>query len=313
MRLRLLPIAATVLWVTFFLPSRASGQGIVMRNLSGEIAADYNGRWLEKTSGLPDGHSRFREWLLFNMKGFFTDPRLLDFDVTLRPLLGQQTWPGSDSPGGTITRLDGTARVSALNQHPIGFTAHALRFSEDQTLRFGGEQAYDLATWGGRLDGRWSPLPMRLEYRDESRRTINRISPDRITRLDQRWRRVRFDASNRKTRVELERLDLDDRIGASDFRHNRAAFHNTYRWGKGSRITSQFGYLDRVGSGTVERITWRQRARLQHLRQVASELGYNLSDQTAPGDFSRGWGTEYYGEMSEAPAASDFEQVSTGY
>jgi len=294
MRVRPLTVA-TVLWLTVLLPSQAAGQGLVTTNAAGEVAVDYNGRWLEKTSGTLDGHSRFREWLLFRTQGFFTDPRLLDFDVTLRPLLGQQTWPGSGSPGGTITRLDGAARVSAFNEHSIGLTAHALRLSEDQALRFGGDQAFDLAIWGGRLDGRWAPLPMRLEYRDESRRNVNRISPGRITELDQRWRRLKFDASNRKTRIELERLDLDDRIGPSDFRHNRADFNNTYRWGKGSRVTSQFAYLDRVGSGTVERINWRQSARIQHLRSMASEIGYTLFDQTAPDDFSRGWGTSYNG------------------
>lgn len=292
MRARLSAIVAVIL-LPLSLPHELTGQ-IVVDRPTGELAADFNGAAYSFPDEADDGRRTFREWLLFRTNGYVSDPRLVKFDLTLRPLLGQRSWTGPlPSPNGNIQRLDGRGALTLLSGAPVSLRLDGLRVADDQVLRYGAEQSLDLETWGTRLDLKWRPLPIWAEYRDESRRLIDRPRPETVRPRDESWRSFRIGAENRKTRLWFERLDYDNRIGATDFLQNKLDAHNRFRWGKGSQLTSLFQYLDRSGSGAVERLSWKQRARLQHTLAVRSDLGYVLYDQTTPADFRRGWEADY--------------------
>ena len=222
------------------------------------------------------------------------NPGLVSFDVTLRPLLGQRSWAGQvPSASGSIERLDGRGAVHLLSAAPVSLTLDGFRISDDQVLRYGAEQAFDNAGWSGRLEANWKPLPLSLEYRDESRRLADLPRPGELRLRDQSWRRVRVKAENRKTDLEYDHIDYTDRIGPTDYVQDRFRANHRFRWGKGSRLTSLFQYLDRDGYGSIERLRWRQQAWVQHTNSVASDLSYSLYDETMSTDFRRGWRVDY--------------------
>lgn len=274
--------------------SPAAGQGFIVQDWSGEIGADFDGRDLSYPSGTSNGYGRVREWVLLRAEGSIVAPGLLDFDLRLRPMIGQQYWNGtSASPGGNLKSLNGGGRATLLARRPISLTADVLALDETEDLRFGGEQTYDLRTWGARLDARWAPLPMTLEYRERYLDRITRTSPDNLNRRQDAYSKLRFEARNTMTVLSLEQFNFDDRIGSADFRQFLGLLTHNYNWGKGSDLNSQLQYLNRTLSGARETISWRQTALIQHTRAVASEANYNLFNGTFPEDFSRGWGANY--------------------
>jgi hypothetical protein len=283
------------------LPLNLAAQVVVGRP-TGELAADFEGAAYSFPENPDDGRRTFKEWLLLRTNGYVSDPRLVRFDLTLRPLLGQRSWTGPlPSPTGDIQRLDGRAALSLLSGAPISLQLDGLRLADDQVLRYGAEQSLDLETWGTRLDLKWRPLPLWAEYRDESRRLIDRPRPETVRPRDESWRTVRIGAENRKTRLRFERLDYDNRIGTTDFLQNKLDANNRFRWGKGSQLTSSFQHVDRRGSGAVERLSWKQRAGLQHTVAVRSDLGYVLYNQSTPTDFRRGWEGDYTASVRTSP------------
>lgn len=271
-----------------------AGQGVRVQSLSGEIGADFDGRDLSYANETSNGYGRFREWVLLRAEGSILTPGLLDFDVRLRPMIGQRYWTGlSDSPSGNLKSLDGGARATLLARRPLSLSADILSIDETEDLAFGGEQNYDLRTWGARLDARWTLIPMKLEYRERHLDRIIRSSPENLSHRQDSYRRLRFEARNQKTNLSLEQFNFDDRIGSADFDQFLGRFDHNFRWGTGSDLNSQLTYVDRTGSGARKTVSWRQGGMIKHPSTFASEFNYNLFDGRYPADFSRGWGADY--------------------
>jgi len=274
-------------------------QGVTLEPLEGELAVDFDGYWARFPSLASDGLGTWREWVLLRVQGSVSDPRLVRFDLAFRPMLGQRNWSGiSESPSGDIVSLNGLTRIDLFAGAPVGLNALWTRVSDNQTMRFGAEQETDATVWELGLVSRWRPLPARLTYTDRSLLQLFRPNPGVANLLNEHRRVLRLSASNRKLRIDLERLAYENRTTQIDFAQTLADIDHSFRWGKGSRLTSGILYLNRSGASVVERLGWRQSARLQHTRTFSSSLGYNLFDMTSLSDFSRGWSASYLGSWN---------------
>ncbi len=265
------------------------GQGITILRPSGELGLAFDGLWSTNPTKV-GGYRTFREWFRLDLAGSVYDPRLVNFSFDLRPYRAQRLYRGEPaSPNGGEAGLGFRARINALSAAPVSLSLAAFRSSDNNRGRFGSEIDYTSAGWGALISYRNPYLPLQLEFADRSRELIRRPRPGQLFSEDDVVRTWRLSARNRKTRIRLEHYTRDDQIFDRDFATNRADLGHLFRWGKGSRITSNFNYLDRTGYAPYNRLSWQQAVHLQHTWDVSSDIGYRLLSLRTPGGRNESW------------------------
>ncbi|UCF19040.1 MAG: hypothetical protein JSU87_14080 [Gemmatimonadota bacterium] len=299
MWLRTVPALLAVLIALGPLAPQTLAQGFQIREVDGEVAVTLDGFWAQYPVRPGTSVITWREWLLLKLNGFVSDPRLVSFNLAARPVLGQRSWSGiGDTPNGGDQMLNGLGRIVLLGGAPLSFSAWWSRISADQDLQFGARQETDGTDWELEARSSWRPLPARLSYSGRSLQQLFRPNPGVISALDEDRQTLRLSASNSKLRVDVERLDYESRTSDLAFVRTLVDTDHTLRWGRGSRLTSGFLYLNTSGRGAVERLSWRQSARIRHVQSFSSSLGYQLFDATTASDFNRGWSASYLGNWN---------------
>lgn len=268
----------------------ARGQGTIMvRRPAGEVGVDFDGSWIDFPAVPGTIRRTLQEWLQLRLSGAVRHPRLLSFDVGLRPMRTQTSWTGvPESPGGGIDGFGGSVAVKALTGAPVSLSARGFRSTENNRGRFGVETDLDLTEWGGRLTYRNPYMPLDLDYSSRSRDMTWRPAPQQVIRQDETIRTLRFTARSSKTHAFLERLSFDDRLGERDFTTYRAILDHLLRWGKRSNLSSSLRYYDRVGTAAQERVSWSQLVHLQHTWKLASDYNYQILSQRTGRDVTHG-------------------------
>ena len=244
---------------------------------TGQFGMGFDGSWVTTQSLQPQSTRLTREWLQLNLGGSVIHPRIFDFALGLQPLWQQTRWtgrPSTESGGLTGLYWNGTARLMA--GAPASLSLSTFNNRLDSQDRLGSEYRGDTSGWEGLLYYRNPYLPVTVIYRGRSRNLNWRSGTDRFVHQEDRIRTLRVSARNSKTQVIFERLVFDDRVRPFDYDHYRADAFHRFAWGKDSNLFSAFQYLNRNGAAAYDRLSWFQRARIQHTWTVWSDLFYQL-------------------------------------
>jgi len=268
----------------------ARGQGLILRRPTGELVVGYDGQRSTAPDAPTATNQVVREWLAVQLRGAIYSPGLLSFDLNLRPALSQLSWDFADEhQTGNRDDLYGSASVRLLSRSPLSFTAQGYRSQQNFTGTFDTRSDSEGSGYlfGGSFRNPYLSLTARYQRNEAD---VLTTSPGtEATRRFQRTRQALVTAQNSKTRITLDRFELDDLLRPNDYRRDRLLASNRQRWGKGSSLVSSFQYWDQEGTGTAEVFVWDQAVLLRHTRDVSTSIRYSLTDQQTPNDFNRGW------------------------
>lgn len=261
------------------------GQGVSMRQPTGEIGVDFDGLWLDYTLRDDARRRTFREWLYVLFVGEVVDPQFFRFQFGFRPTLTQRNWTQlAETVDAGGDQLGLTAAVDLLSHLPVYVSARAFRWTTTDGGIFGTQSQFESTELGVRLTGRYRALPFELDYSVQSRDEAFLPTAQQLIRRDETVRTLRFSARNSKTSVIAERLAFDDRVANRDFLLYRATFGHQFRWGKRSSLASALRFLDRTGTAPLKRVSWTERVHLQHTWTVSSDYEFGMFSVRVPGD-----------------------------
>jgi hypothetical protein len=272
-------------------PVDGRAQGILqLEPLSGDLTLDYDGYRSEATD-VPLATTRtLRESISVRLRGAVSDPGLVGFDLALRPSFAQQGWSsGSFSDTGNRNTLYGSAGLRLLATGPVSLSFNGRRSRDSFRGLF--DQATESEVDGFNVSGKFRGelLSASVTYNETHSDVVFRSASAPLTRRVQDRSRLFLTASNRKTRVRFERLEVNDLARPTDFLRYQTFATNQQRWGKGSTLMSRFAYTLQEGAGGVETVTWGQNSHLQHTRLISSDLRYTLTDTETSSGRIRGW------------------------
>lgn len=287
--MRLRPVGLALL-ASLAAASQASGQGLRLEPIEGALLLGFDGL-TSRPEGVPDSYDRgtLREALLVDLRGSLYSPRLLAFDLSLRPTFRQDRWSdpaGTDAAGSR--QLFGSAAVRLLPAGPVslGFRAHR---SED-LIRGRFDQRADSESRGLQLTSalRTAYMSVIASYDRSSGEVAWTSGPQAGVVRVRDQSRLRLRAQSSKTQASFERVETRE-VERDESVYYRAQVNNRQRWGKGSSLVSRFNYNLREGDPGSEALSWGQSARLQHTRDVYTSLGYNLFGSETRLGTDRGW------------------------
>ncbi len=266
-----------------------SQRTVWVQRAGGEIGVGYDGIWSDLSIAPGSGRQHFEEWVQLDLSGAVSNPRLLGFDLGVRPIRAQTNWTGEPpSPNGGRSALNVYGRLSLLAGAPVSLFLGGRLWRDDHTDRLSFETQERVAEFEGRLSFRNPYLPATLDYEDRARDVTWRPNPLQSTSRDETIRTLRLTARNSKTNVTVEQLWYDDRVGQRDFNTFRTYLAHRLRWGKGSNLSSAFRYRNQSGTTPNELISWSQVARLQQSWTVWSDYSYSIFSQQSLGSETRG-------------------------
>ena len=284
---------ALLLIPAVWIPGRADAQGPVrLDRFNGEVGFGFDGRWAAAALVDASAHQAYEEWAQIRLGGSIVDPGLLSFGLALGPVWRQralQGVPGADDSG-RANRLNFVGHLNALSRAPVRLSFQGRRYWGEELDPYGVTRRGTQAVLGAVAEypnPLFTVTALRFERRSTSRTrqrfgTINQEEDGELTT-------VRLRAENRKSRVLIERIRLDDRAFDRDFGAWRTELNHRLLWGRGSRLRSTFGYHKRGGEGTYTSRIWSQSAHLQHGRLVSSDYRYDLTDRRGGAATSTGW------------------------
>ncbi len=267
-------------------PVVALGQSAVTvgKASNNEVGFQFTHQVFGRRAGAGTTRLTYRGWARLGIEGVIASPRVADYRFMLQPTLAQvRIQQREDSPDEREEILGLTFSARIFPRGALSGKFNVSRTSGSDRTSTGTERQLRSNTLGAGVSFRNRFLPAEFEYRNESR---ERLWLDRGTSaLENRAvEKILFSASNRKTRVRLERNVSRNRISGGVFSAHRAEVRHTTRWGKGSRSQSSLVYYRGVRSfvgGPVsslfERFNWSERLHLQHTRSVGSDFGFRRS------------------------------------
>ena len=284
-------------------PGAVRAQGILQLDpLRGDVTLDFNGySW--NSQGSPGSSTNvLRESLGVRLGGAVISPRLVGFDLSLRPALTQGRWAtGEASDTGHRTNLYGSGQLRLLNGFPVSMWARVHRSRDEFSGLYGQETRSDTEGFGVGANFTSRYLSANLSYNENSSDALWSSPTSDLTRRVQDRNQFTLNVTNSKTRVRFDRLEVEDQARPVGLRRSTTSATNRQRWGKGSTLLSRFYYTDQEGAGAVESLLWGQNARLQHTRQIATDLRYSLTDVKSPGERVRGWTTGIHESVRLSP------------
>lgn len=274
------------------------GQVVGLGGLDGRVGASFDGTYTAATSS--NAYQRYGAWVEVGTSGFILDPRFSRFSLRLRPL-GYRT-SASGFPGvvgsGSERSLGYDLNLSLLPSAIAGFSLRAASQDIRQRDPFGREVDGTFSNWQTSLGFRFPLLPITLSARGESRDFLQRPRPGFLTPISNTRNQMEFLAQNRKLTVRLTRSGIEDRVRDTDRTNLSGQIAHRFRWGKGSRILSNFNYFDSELRGANSGLdlsrndwssrSWSQSIHLQHTTVVSSDWSYLLSNQERGGIDTRG-------------------------
>jgi len=275
----------------------ATGQVVGLKGLDGRVGASFDGTFT--AADLTTSYQRYGAWLEVGTSGFLVDPRFSRFSLVLRPLgyRANASGFGNVVGGGTERGLGYDLSLSVLPAAIAGLNLRASSQDVRQRDPFGREVDGTFSDWQASLGLRFPPLPITFSARGTSRDFIQRPRPGIVTPISNTQNQFQFLAQNRKLTLRLTRSGLEDRVRNTDRINLSGQFAHRFRWGKGSRILSNYNYFDSelrradssvdVSNSAWSSRAWSQTIHLQHTTQVSSDWSYLLSNQERGGVDSR--------------------------
>ncbi|MFC1531420.1 hypothetical protein ACFL5T_04175 [Gemmatimonadota bacterium] len=261
-----------------------AAQSVVQaRRPTGEVALSLNGRDSERSNETRVGVVRFFEGVSLATDGHVLYPGLLKFNLRFAPVFSQSNWnftPDISEVGGgeRSTRLYGQFGIHALSAQPLSLSAWIRRRRLDWDGRQDVSRLADLSDWGGEIRLRNRALPGRITYQHQHvTEDWARSSGD--TRYDWTQSRLRFEASNSKTQLFLQRVSNQNVNDAYDLSLLDGRFRHALRWGKGSSLKSSLYYARRERLQASSFFSVTENARLQHTHRLRSTYGFLLTRQ----------------------------------
>lgn len=265
-------------------------QILILEPPSGELTLGYDGIWSSTPATPTSTNQTLRESLAIRLGGAVYSPRLLSFDVNLRPTLSQLSWDfAGQNDTGRRDGLYGAGSLRILAGAPASLFLRGFRTSDTFRGAFDTRSDAEASgyTAGGRLRSPYGSLNLRYEWNESD--VITTSARLAGSRRFLRRNELALTAQNSKTRVTLDRFERDEVLAGTRLLRYRALATNWQRWGKGSTLRSSFQYWDQEGTAGSKIWVWSQAVLLRHTRDVSTGLRYSLSDQRTPSDFSRGW------------------------
>jgi hypothetical protein len=263
---------------------------IKLSRTGGIVGLEFDGYSLQNSSGFHDGQRTFREYVNLQITGSVLDPRVLLFDVGLRPRIEQTSWNATyESSSGGSTNLDARLAAHLFSRGKISLQAEAMRLSNNAQVRFDEEQSVSYQELRLRLNTRFRPLPLWIELRN-LQNNLDFSRPQGVSLMrDEQSRSVWMRAQNSKTFLEYQHVDFSDNLYDRRVVTDRATATHHMGWGKGSSLRSILTYSDRAGVGPFRRFAWNEYVNIRHTLDVQTDLRFRLFDQVSRGLKSKGW------------------------
>jgi hypothetical protein len=275
---------------SLILAHSALGQGLFsVDRPEGELLLGYDGQ-RSFGRGVPAfTNQALRESLLLRVRGSIYSPRLLSFDVNFRPALSQLAWRSGDvRQSGSRNALFGSGGIRVLSGAPASMFVQAYRTRDNFSGIFGtrAEAENSGFTVGGDLRTPYMTFTGQFQMAEAD--VLTTAGLDRGMRRRQKSERAVLYAQSSKTRITLERFELDDLLRPQDIKWYRALLNNRQRWGKGSALITNFQYWDRRNQFFPSTsIVFSQAAVLRHTLDVSTNLQWSVADSKTPFDRNR--------------------------
>lgn len=289
--------ALALLWAS---PASAQGFGIQLER--GEVGVD--GRGVHHVSGISPGSvwTDYQQWLRLPASGYLIHPRVLNYNLALRPLFGQHrsSTTGQDE---SSRDLGFDAAFTAFRARRLTVTAQATRSS-----------SLAVGELGSRSDARHEGFTSTLFIRDRyfpttvaySNRRMQSYFESAYTDLpierDEASERLRAEVRNKKLTGVFERVDHRNLTGAGDYRALSGQVRHRAEWGKGSSLATGYNLYVREGSAEIRRKALSERLVIAHTRELYTTYAYNR--QSWSRRLQSGTNVSYDAAVRYSPSAS---------
>jgi len=263
------------------IPDARAENWIYFSPIDGELLLGVDSQWRRVDSGAKTTQLETTERLTLNIGGYSLDPRFLNFNVRLEPELEQRTTDsGTQKVTSDSTFLNYAARfnfLSGVEASPVALSGDMSANSGEIEGNLGNRRDITTESRGARLHWKNRAFPMSLGYRE---RSLDEVFLPGFgqppTEREEFQRTVTLQGRSSKMDLFLQTNDFDDlRSIDRDYESQEARLNNSFRWGKGSNLSSRLAYFNREGFNRSERVNVSETLRLQHLENLYTTYGYS--------------------------------------
>lgn len=267
-----------------------AGEWLNFYPVTGEFSVGLDGRWKSFDSGVSTWRMKYEERLNLRLGGYSVDPRVFSFNINLEPAFGQEDF---DSGSGTASidsaNLNYGARFSLLHgvqASPVSLSANFSSNTGETEGSLGNRSDFSAESRGADLHLKFKPFPSTLSYNERSLdETFIPGFGQPPTERENFLRTLTYRGKSRGMELYLEGNEFDDlTVTDQDYESRRARLDNKFNWGRNSRLTSRFEYLNREGFQEEEKVTAVESLRLQHTSNLFTTYGYNYESRHRTSD-----------------------------
>jgi hypothetical protein len=265
-------VAVAVFLLLAAAAGRLGAQGLVLQPLGGEIGlrgASTSSPSSQRLSGA--------EWVRLNIRGAILDPRILRFNIGLRPGLEQSRLDAGTAEGQLSATDLGLDLGAGLFQgsSPVWFAGSFLRRSRaEKNSGIFGDDRFALNTHAaaeGHFDNPFMPISINYSYEDWSQR----LPESGATVPNYTWKTIRLAGASSKTSIFLERRTSE---APTYYVNDLGSLENNQTWGKGSRLQVRANGQRQSGDFLIPTrdLDGFLTAHLQHTRTFGTDWSFGL-------------------------------------
>lgn len=228
------------------IPDARAADWINFYPLEGELSLGVDSLW-RSTDGNKTTELETEERLKLNIGGYSLDPRFFNFNIRLEPALEQRS---TDSGAGKVssdgTFLNYAARfdfLSGVAASPFALSGNMSANSGEVEGSLGNRSDITIETRGAKLRWKNRAFPTSLDYKERSLYEV--FTPafgQPPTVRDEFQRTTTLQGRSSKMSWFMQAHDFDDLTSVDrDYESQEARLNNTFRWGKGSDLSSRLG------------------------------------------------------------------------
>ena len=263
------------------IPDARAEEWINFYPITGELSFEVDSEWRRTEGDDTTKELETEERLELNIGGYSLDPRFFNFNVRLEPELEQRTTDsGTGKFSSDSTYLNYDARfdfLSGVQASPFALSGNVAANNGEIEGSLGDRRDITNESRGANLRWKNRAFPSSLDYREQSFYEV--FTPafgQPPTVRDEFQKTLTFQGRSSKMEWFLQSNDFDDLTSADrDYESEEARLNNTFRWGKGSSLSSRLGYFNREGFNETEKINVSESLRLQHLENLYTVYGYS--------------------------------------
>lgn len=236
-----------------------------------------------------DFNSQDTEWqagVFISQQGYILDPGIARFLLELEPVWVwgkfDSTTVKEDRSGNLLNYL---VQVNLLQgtPGPFGFELSAVRNANLNTTTLGGRYDNEIDIKSASISWKTPVFPMRLKYEENllKQNFVSGQSSSASVR-DELLKTLSIEGRSSKLRLIARHESMDDRVLSRDQDYDVDFVNLTHKlpWGTNSQLHSRFDYFDRTGFNANRRLTFEERARIQHTDNIFSHSLYRFNELT---------------------------------